>query len=98
MEKHTFRCRDATYSCIDCQQHFEYAAIHLLIGFAIFRTPRINGTEVPRNRILNNKKNTYICSSYSYAQHLKCITEDQKYGGKNFVAKEAKVRDGLLVI
>jgi len=26
----------------------------------------------------------------SYKQHIKCISEDQKYGGKNFVAKENK--------
>ncbi|GMS88714.1 hypothetical protein PENTCL1PPCAC_10889 [Pristionchus entomophagus] len=51
VEKHSFHCRSASYSCIDCQQHFD---------------------------------------RYSYAQHLKCISEDQKYGGKNFVAKENK--------
>ncbi|GMT18744.1 hypothetical protein PFISCL1PPCAC_10041, partial [Pristionchus fissidentatus] len=51
VEKHSYHCRSESYSCIDCQQHFD---------------------------------------RYSYAKHLKCISEDQKYGGKNFVAKENK--------
>ncbi|KAK6052174.1 LYAR-type C2HC zinc finger [Cooperia oncophora] len=35
-----------------------------------------------------------LCSSfsrpYTYQQHVKCITENQKYGSKNYVEKEAK--------
>ncbi|CAD6192948.1 unnamed protein product [Caenorhabditis auriculariae] len=31
-----------------------------------------------------------IVREYSYAAHVKCITENQKYGGKNYVEKEAK--------
>ncbi|PIO54419.1 hypothetical protein TELCIR_24219, partial [Teladorsagia circumcincta] len=27
---------------------------------------------------------------YTYQQHVKCITENQKYGSKNYVEKEAK--------
>ena len=27
----------------------------------------------------------------TYNTHLKCITENEKYGGKNYVAKENKV-------
>lgn len=27
----------------------------------------------------------------SYNEHIKCISENQKYGGANFVAKENKV-------
>ncbi|VDM48405.1 unnamed protein product [Toxocara canis] len=51
IEKHKFKCRSSTYSCIDCN--------------AVF-------------------------TSVTYKDHLKCISEDQKYGGKNFVQKENK--------
>uniref|UniRef100_A0A7I5E9H8 Zf-LYAR domain-containing protein n=1 Tax=Haemonchus contortus TaxID=6289 RepID=A0A7I5E9H8_HAECO len=51
VEKHTYKCRSQSYSCIDCQVCF---------------TP------------------------YTYQQHVKCITENQKYGSKNYVEKEAK--------
>jgi len=51
VEKHGYRCRSSTYSCLDCQLRFD---------------------------------------SSSYADHVKCITENQKYGGKGYVEKEAK--------
>uniref|UniRef100_A0A0M3I2U9 Zf-LYAR domain-containing protein n=1 Tax=Ascaris lumbricoides TaxID=6252 RepID=A0A0M3I2U9_ASCLU len=51
VDKHKFKCRSSTYSCIDCN--------------AVF-------------------------TSNSYKDHIKCISEDQKYGGKNFVQKENK--------
>ncbi|VDL84406.1 unnamed protein product [Nippostrongylus brasiliensis] len=51
VEKHTYKCRSQSFSCIDCQVCF---------------TP------------------------HTYQQHVKCITENQKYGSKNYVAKEAK--------
>ncbi|KAK5981558.1 Cell growth-regulating nucleolar protein [Trichostrongylus colubriformis] len=51
VEKHTYKCRSQSYSCIDCQVCF---------------TP------------------------YTYQQHIKCITENQKYGSKSYVEKEAK--------
>ena len=37
-----------------------------------------------------------MCAAYTRAQgdgyqtHIKCISEQQKYGGKNFVVREAK--------
>lgn len=51
VEKHTYKCRSQSYSCIDCQVCF---------------TPQ------------------------TYQQHVKCMTENQKYGSKNYVEKEAK--------
>lgn len=51
VEKHNYRCRFPTYSCIDCNKVF---------------------------------------TSTSYTEHVKCISEDQKYGGKSYVAKENK--------
>ncbi|KAJ1357105.1 hypothetical protein KIN20_015155 [Parelaphostrongylus tenuis] len=51
VEKHTFRCRSQSYSCIDCQASF---------------TP------------------------HTYQKHVKCLSEKQKYGSKNYVEKEAK--------
>ncbi|VDK58940.1 unnamed protein product [Anisakis simplex] len=51
VEKHNFKCRQSTYSCIDCN--------------AVF-------------------------TSVTYKDHIKCISEDQKYGGKNYVQKENK--------
>lgn len=45
------------------------------------------------------RSSTYSCidcnavfTSNSYKDHIKCISEDQKYGGKNFVQKENKVK------
>ncbi|EJW88454.1 hypothetical protein WUBG_00632 [Wuchereria bancrofti] len=51
VDKHGFKCRDATYSCLDCGQAFS-------IG--------------------------------TYKNHIKCVTENKKYGGKNYVEKENK--------
>ncbi|MFH4979935.1 hypothetical protein AB6A40_006644 [Gnathostoma spinigerum] len=51
VEKHSFRCRRATFSCIDCGKVF---------------------------------------TKISYQDHLKCISEDQKYGGKDYVEKAKK--------
>ncbi|CAG9538258.1 unnamed protein product [Cercopithifilaria johnstoni] len=51
INKHGFRCRNATYSCLDCGQAFS-------IG--------------------------------TYKNHIKCVTENKKYGGKNYVEKENK--------
>uniref|UniRef100_A0A0N5B9B0 Zf-LYAR domain-containing protein n=1 Tax=Strongyloides papillosus TaxID=174720 RepID=A0A0N5B9B0_STREA len=51
VEKHIFRCKNATYSCMDCQKSFD---------------------------------------KFSYSSHLKCISEGQRYGGKDYVVKENK--------
>uniref|UniRef100_A0A0N4ZX17 Zf-LYAR domain-containing protein n=1 Tax=Parastrongyloides trichosuri TaxID=131310 RepID=A0A0N4ZX17_PARTI len=51
VEKHFYRCKNATYSCMDCQVSFD---------------------------------------KISYATHLKCVSEQQRYGGSNFVSKENK--------
>ncbi|CAI5444678.1 unnamed protein product [Caenorhabditis angaria] len=51
VEKHSFQCRNATFSCIDCQLVF---------------------------------------TRETHKGHIKCITENQKYGGKNYVEKENK--------
>uniref|UniRef100_A0A915PRG8 39S ribosomal protein L16, mitochondrial n=1 Tax=Setaria digitata TaxID=48799 RepID=A0A915PRG8_9BILA len=51
VEKHGFKCRNATYSCLDCGQAF---------------------------------------SRVSYKDHIRCVTENKKYGGKNYTEKENK--------
>ncbi|VDK80413.1 unnamed protein product [Onchocerca ochengi] len=51
VDKHGFRCRDATYSCLDCGKAFSLG---------------------------------------TYKNHIKCVTENKKYGGKNYVEKENK--------
>ncbi|CEF64978.1 Post-GPI attachment to proteins factor 2 [Strongyloides ratti] len=51
VEKHIYRCKNATYSCMDCQKSFD---------------------------------------KFSYSSHLKCISEEERYGGKNYVVKENK--------
>ncbi|KAM3722706.1 Post-GPI attachment to proteins factor [Dirofilaria immitis] len=51
VDKHGFKCRNTTYSCLDCGQAF---------------------------------------SLETYKNHIKCVTENKKYGGKNYVEKENK--------
>ncbi|KAL7078387.1 hypothetical protein ACQ4LE_001948 [Meloidogyne hapla] len=48
VKKHTYKCKNGSFSCMDCQQVF------------------------------NNK---------NYDQHIKCISENEKYGGANYIAK-----------
>ena len=52
VQKHTYKCKNGSFSCMDCQAVFD-------------------------------KKN--------YDQHIKCISENEKYGGANYVAKVNKV-------
>ena len=41
--------------------------------------------------IFFSKNWIFYFSRITYAQHVKCITENQKYGGSGYVEKEAKV-------
>ena len=52
VQNHTYKCRGATFSCMDCQAVFD---------------------------------------SRSYENHVKCISENEKYGGANYVPKVNKV-------
>ncbi|EYC10875.1 hypothetical protein Y032_0053g2346 [Ancylostoma ceylanicum] len=59
------------------------------------------GESLKKNQV---EKHSYRCNSksyscidcqvcftpYNYQQHVKCITENQKYGSKNYIEKEAK--------
>lgn len=60
------------------------------------------GESLKKNQVLKHtfrcKSNEFSCidcqvvfTKKSYVEHIKCITEDQKYGGANYVAKENKV-------
>lgn len=68
----------------------------------VFFTCEKCGEALKKNQVYKHfnkcKSNAFSCidcqkvfDSESYNDHLKCISEDQKYGGSNFVAKEFKV-------
>lgn len=68
----------------------------------VFFTCEACGEALKKNQVEKHgyrcKSNAFSCIDCqkvfdrdSYNEHIKCISEDQKYGGANYVAKENKV-------
>ncbi|KHJ94071.1 LYAR-type C2HC zinc finger, partial [Oesophagostomum dentatum] len=77
VEKHTYRCNSRSYSCIDCQVCFTFVNIVVVSIHVLSAIEPLFTRE-------------HFLLPTNYKDHVKCISENQKYGSKNYIEKEAK--------
>lgn len=88
VDKHVMKCRNCeVLSCIDCGKDFWYVSFDCAFTVWILITISTKGSQPP---LASFFKCLWSHRGDDYKDHNKCISEDQKYGGKGYETKSNK--------